>query len=349
MKENPPRKPWSRKTWKIIALVLMPIVGLNIALALVYAGVYIYDRQFYIHDWGCNDEVQTTKSGSWENINQTVEKPADWQPFVGHSAFIGTSYPIIDGSTTMVPLAMEFARQHWGYDVDAEQFAQFSTTGVAYERLFNGEIDLFIGTRPGKEELALAKQNGITPVMKPICWDSFVFITHKENPVSDLTVEQLRGVFSGEITNWSALGGPDKPIRLLRREPGAGSQTGMETLIMQGSAMAEHAEIITGMGALVEAAADRNDGAYGIGYTYSYYIENLYKSADIQMIAIDGVAPSNENVISGAYSLRLERFAVIRKGDELAPGGRFLDWILSPEGQACVKQAGYIPLKEAAS
>ena len=288
----------------------------------------------------------TTKPGSWDNINQDIGSAEGWRRMVEHSPF-GTqsTYPRLDGSTSMVPLAIECARQHLGLgEAAAKQLAEFSTTSAAYERLFGREIDLFLGTTPGEEDLRLAAKQGITPVQKPICWDSLMFITHRDNPVDNLSVRQLRDIFSGKTRRWNEVGGPDMPIRAFQREAGAGSQTGMEKLVMQGTPMADPAlaPVVTGMGPLVDAVADPS--AFGIGYTYAYYIENLYKNENVKSLRVDGVASSDAAVVSGAYPLRLERFGVIRRGDEKAIGGRFLDWLLSEEGQACVKQAGYIPV-----
>ena len=358
------REPWSRRTWKTIAITF---ISLFTALALFAAAAatglprrvrdWLYPSQWDDYDCGWEEgydweQYTTTRPGSWDNINQEVGKqPQGWRQIVGESAFNlrdGT-YPSIDGSTTMVPLAMEFAWQHLRVGGGmAQHYANFSTTAFAYEKLIapgDYSMDLFIGTMPGEKELALARQYGVTLVAKPICWDSFVFITHKDNPVESLTVEQLRRIFSGEAVNWKALGGPDRPLQAYQREPGAGSQTGMEALVMQGTPMGSSAavQVITGMGALVEVVAHSGE-AFGIGYTYGYYIENLYKNENIKTLKIDGAAPTDANVVSGAYPLRIERFGVIRQGDEEAPGGLFLDWILSEEGQACVKQAGYIPL-----
>ena len=334
MENDRQRKSWGRKTRKTIALALMGLIGV---VTVALSGLFWLQKRPIV------EECATAKPGSWDSINQEVIRPGGWRQIVQNSAF-QAAYPAMDGSTTMVPLAMEFARQHLGLgDEEAKQFADFSTTAVAYEKLFTrAGVDLFIGTMPGREELALAARNGVTPVIKPICWDSFVFITHRDNPVESLTVGQLRGIFSGEITNWKELGGEDRAIRAFQREPGAGSQTAMEKLVMQGAPMAgpEAVAVITSMGALVEAVA----APYGIGYTYSYYIENLYKNAGIKTLRIDGTAPTDANVVSGAYPLRMERCAVVRQGEEDTPAGLFLEWILSAEGQRCVKQAGYIPI-----
>ena len=194
--------------------------------------------------------------------------------------------------------------------------------------------------------MLIAERNGVTPVIKPICWDAFVFITHKNNPVNSLTIEQLQGIFSGKITNWKEVGGRDEDIRAFQREPGSGSQTGMEELVMRGVPMAspETVLIIEGMSGLVERVAEYKNKTASIGYTYRYYIDRLYKNDNIKTIAVEGVAPTYENIRSGKYPLSVNYVGVIRGGEEEGPGGLFLDWLLSEEGQACVKQAGYIPI-----
>jgi len=207
-------------------------------------------------------------------------------------------------------------------------------------------VELFLGTAPSPEELAMAHEYGVTPVVKPICWDAFVFITHVDNPVETLTMDQLRGIFSGEITNWKQLGGRDEAIQAFQREPGSGSQTGMEDHVMGGIPMAgpQTVLIVEGMSGLVERVAEYRNGKASIGYTYRYYIDRLYKNDKIKTIAVEGVAPTDENIRSGSYPLSVNYVGVIRQGEEDGPGGLFLDWILSAEGQACVAQAGYIPL-----
>ena len=176
--------------------------------------------------------------------------------------------------------------------------------------------------------------------------DAFVFITGKDNPVESLTLEQVRGIFSGEITNWREVGGADEKIQAFQREPGSGSQLGMEQLVMQGTPMADPKKVLVvgNMGGLIDAVAEYQNSARSIGYSYRYYIDNQYSSENIKQLKIEGVAPTDENIISGAYPLSVEYVGVIRAGEEDGPGGLFLDWILSEEGQACVVQAGYIPL-----
>ena len=369
--------------WKNVAITLIALVG---AVILGYVALFtpIVSQVMNLfggkHGPGQGDILDERSGGSWAQINQNlIDRPEGWRQIVPGGNFvlgkavttvIPGNYPTVDGSTVMVPMAVEFARQHLDprFEKDLTQLANFSTTPYAYERLFNpGEemyacvivdggmleyrptgcpLDLFLGTAPGPGELAIAARHGVTPVIKPICRDGFVFITHKDNPVESLTLEQLRGIFSGKITNWKEVGGKDEAIRAFQREPGSGSQTGMEDLVMQGTPMGKPEKVMVQMfmSSLVEAVAEYQNATASIGYTYRYYIDNLYKDERIKTIAVEGVAPTDENVISGAYPLSVNYVGVIRAGDENEPGGLFLDWILSEEGQACVAQAGYIPI-----
>ena len=280
------------------------------------------------------------------------------------------AFPNLDGSTVMIPMAVEFARQHLGMTTEqAEQFYNFSKTHQAYEYLCgrvglgytfhdyyfegvefaywdNGPTDLVLGTTPGEEEFVIANETGVTLVQKPVCRDAFVFITGKNNPVESLTLEQVQGIFSGEITNWKEVGGANEKIQAYQRQPGSGSQTGIEQLVMQGVPMAtpKKVSVIVSMGELVDAVAEYQNSAASIGYSYRYYIDNQYSKENIKQLKIEGVAPTDENIRSGAYPLSVSYVGVFRQGEEDGPGAKFLDWILSEEGQACVEQAGYIKL-----
>jgi len=389
VKEKKQRRQWSRKAWKISVILLITLQVLE----LVGVGILVlcYDVTDFI-EFVSNDYIgENDRPDASQNINQDLSiRPEGWERIARNSGFSlgsvkprieydsgielviywmeGATYPAIDGSTVMLPLAVEFARQHLGMLTEEmiSRLCYFSTTKYAYENLFsssqacyrviigvenerawsNRPLDLFLGTAPGEQELALAEEFGVVPVIKPICRDAFVFITHKDNPVDNLTLEQVRGIFSGKIKNWKEIGGMDEKIRAFQREEGSGSQTGMEQLVMQNTPMMKVKEVYTiqTMSGLIDAVAEYENSAASIGYSYRYYIDNQYKNENIKILKIDGIAPTDENIISGAYPLSVNYYGVIRAGEEDGPGGLFLDWILSGEGQACVKQAGYIPL-----
>lgn len=275
------------------------------------------------------------------------------------------TYPSLDGSTVNVPMAAEFARQHLDLsDEDANSVATFSTTHYAYENLImkypsstsmisstntffeEKPVDLIIVTEPSDDEIQMAKDNNVEMLIKPVCYDAFVFITHKDNPVDSLTVEQIQKIYSGEITNWNELGGNNEKIKAFQREENSGSQTAMEKLVMQGLSMlpANKIKIAIGMGMLIDVVAEYENKEASIGYTYKYYIDTLYKNDNIKTLKVNGVSPDDENLRDKSYPFTTNYYGVIRKEDEQNNGGKFLDWILSEEGQKCIDQAGYIPM-----
>ena len=340
---------------------------------------------------GCGEDPvidqsgEPDKLGSWRHINQEMPRADNWQKIVTDSEFrIGEktskfgnwwvfdvgfgTYPSIDGSTVVVPMVAEFARQHLDFtDNEANSFSRLSQTHAAYLNLINRApnlmrgsvsrsenhyyfdetqpVDIIIVTEPSEDELYLAAQAGVVLIQKPVCYDAFVFITHKDNPLDSLTVQQVRDIYSGRITNWREVGGKDEPISAYQREENSGSQTAMLSLVMQGTPMLppEMVEIVTGMGMLVDTVAEyRNDSA-SIGYTYKFYIDALYKNENIKILRIDDISPEDENLRTGAYPFSTCYYGVIRGGEEELTGGRFLDWMLSEEGQRCIVQAGYVP------
>jgi phosphate transport system substrate-binding protein len=285
------------------------------------------------------------------------------------------TYPSIDGSTVAVPMGLEFARQHLGLtDEDATSFVNFKTTHDAYMGLISKDsalsavlydyckdsgyedsvlsehdhpTDIVIATYPSEEEQAAAERASVKLAIEPVCYDAFVFITNKSNPVDSLTLDQVRGIYTGRITSWSQVGGEYIPIAAYQREENSGSQSGMEQLVMSGVAMAppETARIVEGMGGLVDAVAEYQNSSASIGYTYKYYIDTLYKNESIKILKIDGVSADPENLASKRYPLTVSYYGAIREEDGPDSIGRkFLDWMLSDEGQKCIALAGYVPL-----
>jgi len=376
------KKKIAKKIGKVVliigGLLLLTLAGLTVLW--IYLSVTTGSGGFNADDadklgsWGqINQEI--TRGPDWQQIVHDSpfqlgpkEISGYWEEPEGKVPYyrlnFGT-YPSIDGSTVAVPMAIEFAWQHLGLsDADANDFVGFSTTHDAYfnlihkrgntlsylpsENLYSSEdhpVDLLIGTEPSDAELEMAKENDVILVKKPVCYDAFVFITHKDNPIDSLTLDQIRDIYSGKITNWKEVGGDDIAIIAYQREENSGSQTAMENLVMNGVEMVspEMAEVSLGMGQLVDAVAEYQNDAASIGYTYKYYIDTLYKNEDIKILAIDGFEPDEQNVRDRSYPLSTNYYGVIRAGDEDAVGGKFLDWMLSEEGQRCIAQAGYIP------
>jgi len=290
-----------------------------------------------------------------ENVNVMLTRPANWRKIANEPVISKEDMEIIDGSTATIPITAEILRQFFDLgdnDINSHHVVYHSTTHEAYLKLINREdrfgygrnTSLIFVTPPSDEELNYAAQQGVELDITPIAKDGFVFITHKDNPVDSLTVEQIQDIYTGKITNWKEVGGKDLEIKAYQREKNSGSQTAMEQMVMQGIQMSSPitANVHFGMGMLIEAVAEYENGPASIGYTYNYYINNLYKNENIKVIKINGVSPTNENLISGAYAFSTSYYAVIRKNEpQESPARKLRDYLLTKEGQEIIAMAGY--------
>ena len=330
--------------------------------------------------WAEETEEEAS-TGSWSQINQSVSKGEGWQqvetdgsfhlgektPLEGYDdLFIcdwGT-YPSMDGSTVCVPLAMELARQWLGLpEGDMNGFVNFSTTPYAYDRLTQGKanplvtiksqgvmmddthpIDLVLGTYPNADERQAAADAGVELVYVPFCYDAFVFMVNDLNPIESLTVQQIQEIYTGQHTSWADFGGAAQQLYAYQRPHGSGSQTAMEEMVMRGLEIKEVEEnyISDGMADAVAQIGNYDNGPGAIGYSYLYYVNTLVENSGVKVLAIDGVAPTDENLQSGAYPFTVNYYAVYRKGDENTEA--FVSWLVSEEGQKAVRQAGYVTM-----
>ena len=327
--------------------------------------------------------ISMAEGGSWTQINQSVTRGSDWKRFVTEPSDFQLGdpvplevhdglflcgwgdYPSMDGSTVCVPLAMELARQWLDLpEEDLNGFVSFSTTPYAYDRLFHDKpnpmvtitsrsimmddthpIDLVLGTGPNADERKAAAEAEKELVMVPVCYDAFVFLVNGDNPVDSLTAEQIRGIYTGAYRLWSDVGGQaDSVIAAYQRPHGSGSQTAMEELVMDGYQLtaAEDNYISDGMADLIAQIGNYDNSVNAIGYSYLYYVNGLYKSGSVKVLAVDGIQPEDVNLQNGTYPFTVYYYAVYAAGNKTAE--RFVSWLISPEGQACVAQAGYVPL-----
>ena len=308
-----------------------------------------------------------------QNINVMLTRPENWHQIAAKQLLTHDQFAGIDGSTATIPITAELARQFCGASDDntaeADQrvsaYLNHNKTDVAYDNLILKKknhiswygakyqervstVRLLFATPPSQDELQTAEANDTVLEADPVALDGFVFITHKDNPVDSLTVQQIRDIYTGKITNWKDVGGKNEKIRAFQRTKNSGSQTAMEELVMQGEPMKEAPVALVPelMGELVELVAEYENETAAIGYTYYYYINNLYKNPDIKVIKIDGISPENENLVSGAYPFTASYDVVIR-GDEPEDSvyRNLRDYMLSDEGQEIIRLAGYCPVK----
>ena len=230
-----------------------------------------------------------------------------------------------------------------------------SGTHEAYISVIKGDSDIaLIAREPSEEELALAEEHGVQLDVRPAARDAFVFISHANNPVVSLALDQIRAIYTGKLVNWNEIGGVDAEITPYQRDPQSGSQELMESLVMRGQEMmAEDPEkplfrgvppMLVGMSEpYIALTRDESGLAYSV-YYYAYY---MIGSPKTKLVAIDGVMPTYDTIRDKSYPLTADVYVVARKDlPEDSPTARWREWLLSPEGQSVVRESGYVPVLE---
>jgi phosphate transport system substrate-binding protein len=221
-----------------------------------------------------------------------------------------------------------------------------SGTHGSYVAILDGDVRLSLVARePSDDELALAQERGLDLRTVPVARDAFVFLRHRDNPVADLTVEQIRAIFSGGLTSWSELGGPERPIKPYVRNRNSGSQVKMERLVMAGLPMVAAPDLQVTLTMIGPFNAIRLD-ADGIGYSVHYYERYMAGSREVVTLSVEGVAPSRETIRDGSYRFVTKVYAAhLTDLPADSSEARIRDWMLTPEGQAVVDESGYVRLE----
>lgn len=255
--------------------------------------------------------------------------------------------PIIDGATAAFPVYSAFVHAVYPDTTKLyDEAFQYNNTVGGYNALARKETDIFIGAYPSKEQIEYAEQQGTTFQYTQIGSEAFVFFVHKDNPVNSLTLEQIKGIYSGQITNWSEVGGKNQKIVAFQRNEGSGSQS-MLIRIMGDTPIMEPdmQESIGGMGEIIEEVADYENKSSSLGFSFRFYVEGMIQNPDIKVIAIDGVAPTVENIKNNSYPIVAPVYAVTYEGNTKESVQQLIDWMLSDEGQYIIEETGYVGIK----
>lgn len=226
--------------------------------------------------------------------------------------------------------------------------AKHGSTHAGWVALIEGRCDLNLSARaPSASELQLAKEKGVPLRWEPIARDAFVMLVHSSNPVRSLTREQVRGIYEEHLIAWPLVGGGEGRISAYRRQRDSGSRELFDELVLQGGPSPDqehHADLYGSMMGHPYSELTRDRG--GIGYSIWYYERFMAGSPYTRALAIDGVEPTAANIASGAYPWSTQVFAAWRGGEaDDAPAMRLKRWLLSPEGQAVVRESGYVPVR----
>ena len=251
--------------------------------------------------------------------------------------------PVIDGAAAVFPVYSAFVNATYPDTVELyDGTFEYNNTVGGYMMLAEKQTDIFFGAYPSEDQIAYATEMGTEFEYTPIGSEAFVFFVHKDNPIDSLTVEQIQGIYSGEITNWKEVGGANEKIVAFQRNEGSGSQS-MLVRFMDGKPImkAPSEQVNDLMSGIIERVSDYKSTTASIGFSFRYYVEGIIQNPNIKMISIDGAAPTVENIKNGSYPVVGPLYAVTYKGNENENVDLLLEWVLSDEGQEIIEKTGY--------
>lgn len=262
--------------------------------------------------------------------------------------FADGDFPVVDSSTARKPLVQNIYRffcLDTGYG-GAEPLC--STTHGAWLNIADKKADIALLAAPTDEEKAYLAERGVEVEMKLYGGDGLVFIGNSACGVTDLTLDQVRAIFRGEITNWSELGGADHAIRVLYRDDQSGSQRLFEKMVFKGEDVPDYEalgfERLDEMNTLVSACLD---DPYAIGYSIMTYLNDVYSNEALLAFSLNGYSATPENVRTGDYPLGTKGYVVIRSDEpEDSPARRLYNWFGSPLSDTFLTSCGITPLSE---
>lgn len=245
-----------------------------------------------------------------------------------------------DGSTSMEKVINSLGESFMAMNKDVKFTYNPTGSGSGIQAVSEGRCDIGLSSRALKDD---EKASGLVETV--VALDGIAIVVNPENPVSDLDIDTIAKIYTGEITNWSQVGGDDVDIVPFQRNEEAGSQTAMKNLVMGDIPLMEApTEYVSGaMGDLVEVVASYNDSAAAIGYTVYYYAHDMKMADGLKIIAVDGVQPNEETIRSHEYPFINDSYVVIPAGlADDAPAKVLYDWLMSEEGQKLVAHEGYV-------
>jgi phosphate transport system substrate-binding protein len=260
-------------------------------------------------------------------------------------AAVPTERITIKGSDTMVILVQRWTEEYpSGGKVEFQVTGGGSGTGIA--ALINGTTDICASSRPMKPEEVrqLADIYKYRGMEVRVARDGLSVYVHRSNQVNKLTMEQVRAIFTGKVTNWKELGGKDQPIVLYSRENNSGTYEFFKEHVLLKQDFAPQAQHMAGTAALINAISkDPN----GIGFGGAGYATNAKSLTIAENPGDEYIEPDKEHILDGTYPISRFMYFFLNK----RPQGtikKFIDWVISPEGQKVVTEVGYFPITQAA-
>lgn len=249
----------------------------------------------------------------------------------------------VKGSDTLVILAQKWAEVYMSKHPETKIQVTGGGSGIGFAALQNNTTDIADASRPIKaaEKAACIKAFGKSPREYKVALDGLSVYVNEDNPLNELSIEQLEKIFTGKVSNWKDMGGKDAPITVYSRENSSGTYEFFKEHILKGQDFVSSAQTMPGTAALLQnVSRDKNGIGYGgAAYGHGAKALKIKKTADSPAIE-----PTDENVISGKYPIWRYLYNYLNPEKDKGEISAYLTWIRSPDGQKIVKDVGYYPL-----
>ena len=256
--------------------------------------------------------------------------------------------PVLDGAAALVPVYAAIIDNvypegcvtyeggtfsddnYYGENFAENSAMQYKNTVRGYQAIVDGDTDILFCAGPSEEQKQYAKEKGVELDYVPIGLEGFVFFVNENNPVNNLTAEQIRKIYACEYKNWSEVGGANRIINPVTRLEGSGSQTTFEAFMGDYEIGMKSPLALTGA---------------SIGFSFRYYMDGIVENDAVKMLSLNGVYPSAENIQNRTYPIVAQFYAIYRADNQNENIPILIDWILSEEGQDLIEQCGYVKIK----
>ena len=324
---------WLKKKKKFLIIWLIPAVIYFVSLGVHY-GLEKYDQSITVNtapNINVHEYLPFREDSKIVKIDSKTLKLTD-------------NLPVIDGAAAFFPVYSAFVNAVYPETTELyDGVFEYNNTPGGYQLLAEKGIDLFLGVYPSEEQKAYAEECNTTFVYTPVGTEAFVFFVHKDNPIDNLTTEQIKGIYSGEITNWKQVGGKNEEIAAFQRNEGSGSQSMLQRFMGDTPIMEAPTEMVnTMMSGIIEQVSSYRSKSNSIGFSFRYYVEGIIQNPDIKVLSVDGVAPTAENIRNGSYPIVTPMYAVTYEENTNENVDLLLEWILSEEGQYIIEETGYV-------
>lgn len=242
----------------------------------------------------------------------------------------------IQGSTTVLPIAQAAAEAYMDNNPDADITVRGGGSGTGIAALIDGATDIADASRPMKDkEIKTAREKGVNPVAHIVARDGIAVVVHPENPIKEISIENIKAIYTGEISRWDKIGSKGM-IVVVSRDAASGTFEAFNELALNNAKLTIAALMLASNLEIARTVA-QTPGAIG-------YIGLGYLTDEVKALKVEGILPSEKTVNDNSYPLARPLF-MYTNGKPKGLAKSLIDFIMSSTGQQIVKEAGFVPVQ----